>query len=120
MNRKHLLHLANAIEADNTTINGEPLAFNMSVYFNSHSFECGTAACIAGWARAIWGIRAAGTTFRAAADVLKLTDEEADNLFLAYGMPHLSEITAEHAVRTLRHAAETGVIDWIATKEDFA
>ncbi len=92
--------------------------------------NCNTVACIAGWTNAVrYNVsRADRDTFiddSGAADWLGLSylDEEnsqANDLFYAHNHPAYAEhgieawkdITAEQAVRTLRHLAATGVVDW--------
>jgi hypothetical protein len=84
--------------------------------------DCKTVACIAGWANVLGGKRERAT-FTFAENYLGLRPEQHDQLFYASNHPDadegdeygpLTEITPEQAVRTLRHLAETGEVDWTA------
>lgn len=94
--------------------------------------DCGTTACIAGWAITLAhhgdpeaypvfrGMRASGYV-RAGMDYMKLDPWSALELFFAAKCNEdgetvtqwaLDEISAEEAAEALRHLADTGVVDW--------
>lgn len=135
MNKTNILAVADAIEQHTIPW----LGFNMLNYktvvnADMSGHNCGTTACIAGWANAIrlrlkethpsWG---GWCEHDGAADWLGIEtysssgDSTADKLFYARNHPDYkpdkaeatwASITAEQAVRTLRHLAETGEVDW--------
>lgn len=132
MNTERILELADLIEA------GQPdLYFNMATWgeqarnFVATEHACGTAACIAGWTLARFGKSGRATKVdhrrprdfddsvsKAAAAVLGLNRSEAYDLFVpnsGLNGVDVYEVTADHAVRTLRHLAKTGEVDWRAT-----
>lgn len=95
--------------------------------------DCGTVACIAGWTNAIRKNLKQSSTITdfndeyGAADWLGISshenaegDSQANQLFYARNHPLYIEhgslmwkdITADQAVRTLRHLAVTGEVDW--------
>ncbi len=125
MNTENLLRVADAIEKHEI----DWLGFNMCAYaaddlvLDRSGHKCGTTACVAGWA---FAVQHPGIDSRAlccgglrieteATSFLGLKDEERDELFgntpkgISFG-----SATTEHAVRTLRYAAEHGRIDWDA------
>lgn len=116
MNKANIHQVANAIE--DKSIAG--LGFHMNYFMSANpGAGCGTVACIAGWCNLINGNDINQSSFYFAQKWLDLSYEEADNLFYANQHPGwatsysvLEDITAEQAVRTLRHLAETGEIDW--------
>ena len=98
--------------------------FDMTNFFHN----CGTPACVAGFTIALASLK----TFKdnqsateAAAETLDLTLQQALDLLHPDGtsFSYVSDakpgkpghITWKHAVRTLRHFADTGVVDWDAT-----
>jgi hypothetical protein len=129
MNKERILDLADIIENDRL----ENVEFDMSTPA-SHTPrihpECGTAACIAGYVMcaAYGNLRAKQFQCTCywdnfsvrAARILGLNTEQRRQLFTP--TPHNSNtpvgfgedyyFTKERAVRTLRHFAETGKIDW--------
>ena len=123
MKTERILEIADLIEAGR-----DDMTFDMTT-FGTADTECGTAACIAGWAVARYGACGQQHDFdherplRAGVDEyarrgLCLTEEEARSLFLPNPRRDglgLAEVTADHAVRTLRHLAATGEVDWRAT-----
>jgi len=139
MNKNHILRVADAIEQ--RTI--ENLGFNMAVtfarydgqYADQSGHDCGTIACIAGWSVAFreqdrYGevsvSRMAATLEEYGGNVLDdarvwlgLDTDRADALF--YGRHHpsgsINSISVSEAVRTLRHLAETGKVDWEACRD---
>jgi hypothetical protein len=111
-------------------IEAHPEQFNMSDW--GGEYNCGTVACIAGHIVIASGEGDKLSTMRSvpsrAAELLDLDPEKEwdpigaslDRLFLArekeVTMPrrwrHLSGVPADQAVRTIRHFAETGDVDW--------
>ena len=120
MNKERLLDVADMIENDRLP----HVVFDMNQWTKhrpSINPECGTAACIAGYALcAAYGNREAKKRFnshigwiaaqRKARRILGLSPYEATKLFSP--SRNLRAITREQAVKVLRHAAETGEIDW--------
>lgn len=92
----------------------------LSLAMRDYVSPCGTTACIAGFAalraglpmRAMQAAVNEGTggsvIHRLARDYLGLTDAQANALFYAYD----DEDEAGQTLRTLRHLAETGEVDW--------
>lgn len=127
MNKERILEIADLIEAGH-----EGMVFDMSTY--GHRHPCGTAACIAGWTVARFGKTGRAKNIdprRPLADkynvkiwAAKVLGLDADTRFSLF-MPNtykdrvrVFDITASHAVRTLRHLAETGEVDWFATMKE--
>jgi hypothetical protein len=89
---------------------------------NWHLPKCGTACCIAGFVLATETKADKGEMFRVAGELLGLSYEVADALFLGYdynaetkrtGQSYdLGEITASQAAATIRHLIETGNVRW--------
>lgn len=108
-----------------------PLHSDKDLYpdFDRSGHSCGTVACIGGHAVALahadWSLDQLVEAddreeplHREARDWLGLTQYEADVLF--YGFPHgvqFSHVTPAMAVKTLRHLAATGVVDWNEANE---
>ena len=121
MNKERILEIADLIEAGH-----EGMVFDMTTFGDEH--PCGTAACIAGWAvvrfgenggapNVAWQIEGPDV-FSGALSVLGLSFPEAQRLFTPNERRDgvdMWEVTASHAVRTLRHLAKTGKVDWCAT-----
>lgn len=127
MNKERLLLVAEAIEKG--SVRG--LGFNMKVYFSNGSLyadlsdrDCGTTACVAGWALAVKDGRRRVTDtgiialhakhvdpMGEAEEFLELTRSEARRLFTESTG---AWITPAVAARCLRVAAETGEIDYLA------
>lgn len=87
-----------------------------------HVENCGTVACIAGWANALAG-SLEEPTFKVAKDFLGLDGAQHSQLFYASNHPDKTErddtgpldtIDPVQAVRTLRRFASTGLVDWAA------
>lgn len=120
MNKERLLDLADIIENDRLP----NVKFDMTVgvaHRPSINPECGTAACIAGYALcAAFGNKVAkkkflfwGNAWFAAKRVLGLSAHEASRLFEPYDDNNkIARKTRAQAVKVLRHAAETGEINW--------
>ena len=121
MNRENILKVADAIEKHSIP----DLGFNMTMWIDRHPFpgqdisghNCGTTACIAGWAAAV-SIGASEaenlntvsvSVRRVARDYLGLSDDEALWLFEGFST---GEEKPSQAVSVLRHLAETGKVDW--------
>lgn len=109
MNKEKVLELADIIEQGH-----EGMRFDME-HFWVHN-ECGTAACIAGWAVFAFHDRQASEINPddvpyIASEVLELNNRERDLLFFGGAYP-MSVIKKEHAVAVLRRFAETGEIAW--------
>jgi len=114
MNKENILAVADAIETHSVP----DLGFNMGGYFfegeDADDGKCGTVACIAGWTCKVLGEPSNeyehGWT---AGDHLGLDHEQRTLLFTPRGWLGSPEIfKARHAVRVLRHLAETGEVDW--------
>jgi hypothetical protein len=124
MNVDRILRVADAIEKHEI----KDLGFNMGSYYSmleedKSGYGCGTTACIGGWAMALaypgnylerpWSRDKSGApvfTNEAAAEWLGLDDERATELMLQDGV--IIDATAAEAVRTLRHLAATGEVNW--------
>ena len=123
MNCENLLRVADAIEKHEI----EGLGFNMAEWLtipgdtpapDRLGLNCGTTACIAGWAAHL----EAGLT-RVDFDQKDIIVRAAAYLGypagLFFGSPsrtRLEDITPAQAVNTLRYAAATGTIDWDAAQ----
>ena len=127
MNKENILKVADGIEKHSVP----DLGFNMRFFcielaeiddgnegVADHSgHDCGTVACIAGWSNAIrTGGRPEEIDPDEEAEWLGLSQGRADALFF----PHLpreewAAISQDQAIRTLRHLAETGEVDWSVT-----
>lgn len=129
INAENILKVADAIEAKSLP----GLGFTMDYFIYSGLGaadsdklgvpDCGTVACIAGWANMVMGERSS-PTFAAAAAFFGITEDQGEQLFYARNHPLAEEdiygdmnaplemISVEEAVRTLRHLAATGVVDW--------
>lgn len=127
MNKEAILAVADAIEG--STI--PDLAFNMNYFYVpmrdvsdpidelvEAAHGCGTVACIAGWACAVFG-ETFDPRFDRARDILGLTAEQGEQLFFADGaLDGLQDIPKADAVAVLRHLAETGEVVWPATPKE--
>jgi hypothetical protein len=117
MNVENILRLADAIEK--RSIAG--LGFNMMNWIDTTlpdvaGHPCGTAACIAGWAYILNTGRMQEHSdeplWVTAQKLLGLDVEDADNLFEPGNPDTWADITDQQAVRTLRHLAATGEVNW--------
>lgn len=122
MNKKAILALADKLESH--SIPG--LGFNMGQWYGHSSVdrsgrECGTTACIAGWACELhtrktnvprWIITKRGYGV-AARKMLDLSSTQSVKLFLGHpdGMT-MDSVPLWCAVNVLRLLAETGRVDW--------
>ena len=124
MNRENILKVADAIEQHSIP----DLGFNMDwleteriyrlsghreiVRKDNTGRDCGTIACIAGWACRLAGVPA---NFGSARKFLGIPENLRDPLFYAHGsavQDRLEDIQPQTAVAVLRHLAETGEVDW--------
>lgn len=117
MNKDNILKVADAIEQHSIP----DLGFNMDFFSSPRSHgsaikadhsghDCGTVACIAGWAVQVGDLP---RTFAAARQYLGIDDDLGDDLF--YGDSDdlvLADIAVPQAVAVLRYLAETGEVDW--------
>lgn len=113
MNVERINALADMIEVmPHTTVSAEE-GFSMANW----SHDCGTPACIAGWAAYLAkgpGVLINHSCYDVAADFLDINVCLADELF----EPRLGdvdlwdEIEPKHAAEVLRHLAQTGNVDW--------
>lgn len=119
MNKERLLQLADHIE-----LLLLPYQFSMKDWFQEDK-QCGTVACVAGWATQLWPeeIQHCPGTAKidysiSAANMLGLDEETAANLFAPVpptDVQHLSPYFGDRrkdAARVLRQLAETGTVDW--------
>lgn len=122
MNRENILAVADAIEKHSIP----DLGFNMTMWLDRHPFpgqdtsghNCGTTACIAGWAAAV-SLGAADveqvekhlpfSVRQTAKQYLALSIDQANALFEGFST---GEEEPSQAVSVLRHLAETGEVDW--------
>jgi hypothetical protein len=130
MNKENILKVADAIE-NASLAKKQGIGFNMINFFSEDRYdqtgnECGTTACIAGWAVAMEvGKEIQNMTNldikTKARRILGLTDSEASDLFYAHdSLRFIGNITAEEAVTVLRHFAKTGHVDWLILEEEVA
>ena len=129
MNKERILEVADTIR--NNSIDG--LGFNMRNYFSDNyqdqsGHNCGTVACIAGYATYMYVDTYADkavqdltmfTSFivkRVAQRALELTDDERAKLFAPVTTlvqtENWEDIPAHVAVEVLEMFAHTGIIDW--------
>jgi len=113
MNKERILAVADAIEKSSVP----ELGFSM----RSFRSDCGTAACIAGWAFVLFAKNGENRFRRGVSPydievegqvVLGLKDVEAGRLFYASGVG-VHYATRGQAIAALRHLAATGVVDWL-------
>ncbi len=119
MNVENILKVADAIEQHSIPdlgFNMYDYAINLASYgegiADNSGHNCGTTACIAGWAVAVRDNTSEierSDFFDEARDYLELTERQAHSLFLGNMSP---KTTPAQAVKVMRNLAETGVIDW--------
>ena len=83
--------------------------------------NCGTAACIGGWAGAIFhphNREAAEDMWTIGEELLGLDYDRTNELFMPTGFSH-EPFTQAHAVQTLRQLARTGEVNWDHAYADF-
>jgi hypothetical protein len=112
MDTVRLVRLAYLIENSIPPKAHPDLTFNMLDFWTDLG-ECGTSACIAGWATAAFGEEGEDQdnldTPRVARERLGLSMEQADKLFYP---KWLSDRTNTEAAQVLRTLAETGQVLW--------
>ncbi len=122
MNVENILRVADAIEQHSIP----DLGFNMELYGKSAAIQhedrsghaYGTTACIAGWTAVVGGFRKAGQLSDREGEEIKefsesyfgINEGDGDELFA----PSINrdDVTPAQAVRTLRHLAATGEVNW--------
>jgi hypothetical protein len=118
MNVENINRVADAIEASCAPDAKPEIGFNMAWWYgrgynDQTGHNCGTTACIAGWAVLELGgdiDRVSERVF--ATRAFDLDWEEAEELFTPVDPWPRNHIEAPHAVAVLRHLAKTGVVDW--------
>jgi len=93
-----------------------PERFDMGDWGDGADVECGTAACIGGWAeRLLFGELYGRPTWLVGAE-MGLSIDQSEDLFFLVGkqQPGLDfqDITTAHAVKVLDHLIATGEVDW--------
>jgi hypothetical protein len=80
--------------------------------FSMHEYNCGTYACIAGWAIFAQDgyINSSRNIHHYAQELLGLDDDQANDLFLNWG--DIEDPTPNQAIKVLKHLKETGEVDW--------
>lgn len=100
------------------------VGFNMSMFVNrthrnDEQYDCGTPACIAGWAT--WldlgkpVVMKDNDILFNARDYLDISSGMAWQLFIPEDLPNdlaLDDVTQKQAAKVLRHLAATGTVDW--------
>jgi hypothetical protein len=134
VNRENILKVAQAIE-DAARPEAEPeIGFNMTMYVDRYAVSgsdrtghnCGTTACIAGWAWHIakgrvpdegsYYVREEGAEFLG----LEVGSRTERDLFCPIDVPDHA-LTPARAAAVLRHLAETGKVDWsVGSKGEFS
>jgi hypothetical protein len=108
MNVDRILALADLIESLPKTEIEDDHGFCMVDYRH----DCGTPACIAGWAVHLSGEKVdVKGTFYAASTFLGISPNTAYDLFI-WAEKRLDQITPDEAANTLRHLAGTGEVRW--------
>ena len=119
MNKEKILEVAAAIRKGD-----ERLGFNMIDFYTLAGWskpdmsgnQCGTVACIAGWAVFLEdgpeALALGRNIERRAAKILGLPEDHADRLFSPDHTDRWSSITPDHAASVLEEFAETGKIEW--------
>ena len=115
MRKDRILALADLIEQQPHTDEDAAEGFTME----SITHDCGTPACIAGWAAWEASGRQSRDLYDIYADVegqarefLGIGYSEADVLFYPPFPVIYATVTPTEAAATLRHLAETGRVDW--------
>jgi hypothetical protein len=110
----------------------DPARFNMRFWWQGTDGDatsspqdilhaCGTAACIGGWAGAIFypdDTESASDMWAIGEELFGLDYDDTNNLFMPLGFTH-EPFTQAHAVQTLRHLARTGEVNWDHAYADF-
>lgn len=122
MNKKNIRGLALAIlQGELAKRERNPIGFNLGPYFSEDTDQspdksghnCGTVACIAGWAHFLHGGRSKNHSkiFNHAKEVLGLDDTKAYELFAPFSYKR-AKVTPSDAALALFTLAETGKVDW--------
>lgn len=86
------------------------------VFPSQLNHDCGTAACIGGWAEAVAAAEREDGSIPIAEHYLDLSNDQADALFYPnvapLGLYSMSQLKITHAVKVLDHLIETGEVDW--------
>ncbi len=117
-NKERLIQLAEVLESERAEKH-----FNMNTWFANKRYErpnkpmgiaiqdCGTIACIGGWAEVIANADLNWTDKQIEANKwLDLTYAESDKLF--YPVGYFGVNNPKLAAKVVRHFAETGEVDW--------
>lgn len=148
MNKRNVERVIHAIEkADFRNLGFNMDAFVSLTYEDRREkHACGTTACIGGFAKMLFCLDAKMVTLGAqpkqlvrainsgdvyfsvgeeAEEFLELTPAQAEELFFANNYRvatgnQLQEITAKHAVATLRNLLKTGRVSWAKTAKEIA
>lgn len=122
VNAQNILKVADAIEQHTIA----DLGFNMVMWRqfarddapDMSGHNCGTTACVAGWACAVLlndleAVDALGMT-EMGRDFFGLDHDQSFELFIAQGRAEsdMADVPQDQAIRTLRHLAATGEVDW--------
>ena len=118
MNKVRVRQLADMLlRGDLATRGKNPIGYNQGTFGSGASrfrdmtgHHCGTNACIAGWAKAVWAPRSRNA-YESARRVLGLTGEQASELFSGV-VPLSTEPTAAQAALVLYNLAVTGKVNW--------
>lgn len=118
MNRKHIKRLIDALEAGPVKRKGKDIGFNMAEWCgkgqdDKTGHNCGTTACIAGYANIL--ARKSASNSDAARAWLGLDQDIAGDLFVPTGFP-LGRISLPQAIITLKNLLATGKVDWSHVK----
>lgn len=130
INVENILRVADAIEQHSIP----DLGFNMGVFRSKADptdpsgvdltgHNCGTVACIAGWAEAVY-VREGGDPdrYRSSSWYFGIEDDRtSERLITPPGWrTNPSQFTPERAVAVLRHLAATGEVDWTISSPEAA
>lgn len=116
MKTELILELANLVEAQPHTDRKASSGFSMVAM----THDCGTPACIAGWAA--WEARGRPSAFKSdncfmiGREYLDINTDQAFRLFMPRDWEE-NKHTPAQAARTLRHLARTGEVVWNLTAE---
>ncbi|MGV8950113.1 MAG: hypothetical protein ACOH2M_03345 [Cypionkella sp.] len=121
VNAENILKVADAIEQHSIA----DLGFNMGGWVSiatsaapdMSGHNCGTVACVAGWACAVILNDLEATESMDMADIgalMGLDGDQSFDLFIGQRReePDLKLVSQDQAVRTLRNLAVTGEVDW--------
>lgn len=123
MNKERLLILAEAIEKNERPKAFPDFGFNMGTYGDDntddwHGERCGTVACIAGWAVALFAEKKPAQdrcdlwVYEEAKTLLDLGNVTAHLLFAPDDIQDMGDVTPKDAATVIRKLVETGYVDW--------